>query len=244
MTLSIIIPVYNTNPDFLKNLFESIEKALSHYEISKRIEVLVIDDGSNCPHTIEFLNKEIKGIFDYELFRTTNKGRSHARNLGVKKSKGDYIAFLDSDDQIELNYFQEIISAIDKNQYDFISFAYQINKLKIYRTYNPLTFKDKIYENQKYFSICSSVYKRDFLKKNKITFNILLNSGEDIEFNSKCLAQASKSIHVNKVIFQYNYDFKSHRAEPYIKKILRPAYYALKYSINRIFKSKKITVNV
>jgi len=87
--VSIIIPTYN-RAGFLK---EAIKSVLA--QTYKNIEVIVVDDGStdNTPKLVkQFTDKRIIYL------RQENKGASSARNKGIESARGNYIAFLDSDD--------------------------------------------------------------------------------------------------------------------------------------------------
>lgn len=86
--ISVIIPTFNR-----KNIVNAaIDSVLS--QSYPNIELIVVDDGST-DKTVESLLVYKKKI---NLYRQDNKGASSARNLGVEKSKGEFIAFLDSDD--------------------------------------------------------------------------------------------------------------------------------------------------
>jgi glycosyltransferase involved in cell wall biosynthesis len=87
--ISVIIPVYNGEA-FIKEAIESVIR-----QNIDGIEILVIDDGST-DHT-----KDIVAAMPYEsivYLYQENQGPSHARNLGLKKARYDYISFLDADD--------------------------------------------------------------------------------------------------------------------------------------------------
>lgn len=87
--VSVVIPTYNR-----RNLVdEAIESVLRQkYSL---LEVIVVDDGST-DETVPFLTEKYGR--DVEIVRCDHKGVSYARNLGIKKSSGDYVCFLDSDD--------------------------------------------------------------------------------------------------------------------------------------------------
>ena len=89
---SVIIPTYNRR-DFLKTSLDSVLN-----QTFKDFEVIVVDDGST-DHTITLLS-EYRGSGVNYLF-TSHNGVSHARNSGIKVSRGEYVAFLDSDDRWE-----------------------------------------------------------------------------------------------------------------------------------------------
>ena len=87
--VSVIMPTYN-HAEFLTDAIDSVCQ-----QTLKEFELIVIDDGSTdgTPDVLAAMRND-----RIRWFRTTNKGRSAARNLGLEKANGRYIAFLDSDD--------------------------------------------------------------------------------------------------------------------------------------------------
>lgn len=109
MKVSIIIPTYNRQ-DFIKNCLES----LFNQTISKKIyEVIVIDDGSidQTQDLIKNLKKRYKNL---KYFKQKHSGPATARNLGIKKSKGKIIAFIDDDCIASRTWVENIIKAHKK----------------------------------------------------------------------------------------------------------------------------------
>lgn len=89
--VSIVIPVYNTKAEFIKECIESI------VDIKYPHEIIVVDDGSYEKDTLEFLS--IMGDdSNVKLLQKNNEGASSARNFGIKNATGKYILPLDSDD--------------------------------------------------------------------------------------------------------------------------------------------------
>ena len=86
MKISLIIPVYNKAP-FLRRCFESIKA-----QNIDDTQIIVVDDGSTDG------SDTICDEYGFEVYHTENHGVSEARNFGINKAKGDYIAFLDADD--------------------------------------------------------------------------------------------------------------------------------------------------
>ncbi|MBX2826551.1 MAG: glycosyltransferase [Flavobacteriaceae bacterium] len=86
--VSVIIPTYNRETYLLKAIESVVRQTYSH------IEILVIDDGSSVPYA-----KETCGRYENcHYYYKENGGISSARNFGIEKAKGAYIAFLDDDD--------------------------------------------------------------------------------------------------------------------------------------------------
>lgn len=115
MSLSILIPYYET--------YDLMMKLLKELNIQKtsRIEIILIDDGCNEARFDEFKNKnnfnELKIIH-----LPKNEGMSNALNIGLDNANGEYIAFVDSDDQITMDYIDILIETIDTHDEDIIYF--------------------------------------------------------------------------------------------------------------------------
>lgn len=106
MLVSIIIPAYNEESD-IKDVLESIKK--QNYP-KENIETIVIDDKSTDR------TAEIARNYDVKVIKGQHKGVGAARNLGIKKSKGEIILFVDADQVLDKNYVKEITKPFkDKN---------------------------------------------------------------------------------------------------------------------------------
>ena len=89
--ISVIIPTFNRAHVLLRAVDSVLKQSYKNFEL------IVIDDGST-DHTDELLSSYVReGKIQY--LKQENKGVSSARNFGVKSSKGDWLAFLDSDDE-------------------------------------------------------------------------------------------------------------------------------------------------
>ena len=114
MELSIIIPVYNTDYQILKQCLESITKKEQNF----LYEIIIIDDGSNSINSLKY--KELIGDSKIKYIYQENKGVSSARNLGISQAKGKYIMFVDSDDWMELDGCETLYNAYLKTNADLI----------------------------------------------------------------------------------------------------------------------------
>lgn len=103
MRLSIIIPYYNT-AKMTDELLSVLER-----QMTSDVEIIVVDDGSQKEYSPKmFDNLKVVRIL-------SNRGVSRARNLGIKKAKGEYIAFIDSDDLVSDDYISQIWHALESN---------------------------------------------------------------------------------------------------------------------------------
>lgn len=99
---SFIMPVYNTSAQYLKESIQSITR------IKKcSYEVIIVDDGSKSDDTLSVLNLYEKAP-DIKVIHKQNGGVSSARNTGLDNAVGNYIMFVDSDDYIDTEVFENV----------------------------------------------------------------------------------------------------------------------------------------
>ena len=107
---SIIIPIYNAEA-YLERLLECIFKQT--YDLNK-IQVIMVDDGSTDNSLTECVKyQDLLPVID--IVHQENSGVSTARNTGLRKAEGEYIFFLDSDDQISPCTIENVIGVFDLN---------------------------------------------------------------------------------------------------------------------------------
>lgn len=99
--VSVIIPVYNVEKYLVRCLNSVCEQTY------KNIEVLMINDGSE-DYSEEICKYFVEKDKRFTLINKKNGGQSSARNLGIGKSKGDYILFLDSDDWLNSEFVEKL----------------------------------------------------------------------------------------------------------------------------------------
>lgn len=175
--VSVVIPFYTNK----KWLVEAIESVLS--QAYKNTEILVINDGS--PENLDDLRKNYKNRIN--IIDKENGGPSSARNLGIKKSSGKYIAFLDSDDLWMPDKLAEQIKYMEKtnsvwSQHSYEMFWENSNKTKIVNTqkYTGDVYKD-CFISFKVQTSCVVVLKQILEDKN-IFFPLDKRFGQDIDF--------------------------------------------------------------
>lgn len=104
--VSVIITTYNRSGFLTKRAIPSV---LS--QTYKNLECIIVDDGST-DNTEEIVKEFIKRDNRLKYFKIKNSGLSAARNFGIKKSNGEYIAFLDDDDEFLPEYLKEAIPVL------------------------------------------------------------------------------------------------------------------------------------
>ncbi|OZI05399.1 hypothetical protein BWI93_25675 [Siphonobacter sp. BAB-5385] len=104
--VSVIIPCYNSGT-YLPEALASVEA----YQGSYAYEIIIINDGSTDPHTLEYLRElETRG---YSILHQENKGAAAARNTGVRAARGKYLLLLDSDNRIRPAYLEKGIPVLE-----------------------------------------------------------------------------------------------------------------------------------
>ena len=114
--ISIVVPVYNVEDRHLKACIESVEA-----QTYKKYQLILVDDCS----TYENVKPTLKKISRWKrkikvIYRKTNGGISECTNTGIKKAKGEYIAFMDCDDTLAPFALYEVVKKLNEERYDFI----------------------------------------------------------------------------------------------------------------------------
>ena len=113
MTVSVLMPVYNTNPEHLK---ESIESVLN--QTYQEFELVIVNNSSNSEKTLEVLEKYKSNpkvsVYDCER-EEEKKNLSVALNLGISKTKYDLIARIDSDDNMLPERLEKQVKYMNEN---------------------------------------------------------------------------------------------------------------------------------
>ena len=170
--VSIIIPVYNTEKYIEKCLNSLVNQTL------KDIEIIIINDGStdNSMITVRsFASKDSR----IKILNQLNQKQGAARNNGMKIAQGEYIGFVDSDDWVDLDYFEKLYNTA--RQYDSdIALATNVRigggktkkRLNIERVEFVTSLQDKIDIGKQPNNPCQTnkIYRTSLLKKHNILF--------------------------------------------------------------------------
>lgn len=186
MKISIVIPCYNCEQTIEKTL-ESIRN-----QTVNPFEIILVDDGSTDKtynKIMELKNRRSDG--NLFVFHQTNQGASAARNFGIQKSTGEWIAFCDSDDVWEKNKIQTIIDYLKKNRtIVFCAHAYRECKGNGQRKVVAKIHKNKaaflqLY-NRNFIQTSTVVIKKEIL--NQVNgFDTRLCVAEDFDLWLRCL---------------------------------------------------------
>lgn len=206
--ISVIVPIYNVDK-YLKRCLDSIIN-----QTYKNLEIILIDDGSTdksgqiCDN---YKRKDNRIV----VIHKENGGLSSARNKGLDIAKGDLISFIDSDDYLELNMFEELINDMNKNDSDISICNYYYVKNDNKKIMKSLFNKDDfcIFGKEKYYYLLNEyslvfMYAWNKLYKKNIFDNIRFPKGKIYEYtNIICdiLDQANKVSYTSKPLYNYVY---------------------------------------
>ena len=156
-TISVIVPVYNTAAYLSRCIKSLVNQTYSD------LQIILIDDGSTDESGAiadEWQTKDPR----IEVYHQINKGQSAARNVGLLHAKGEYIAFVDSDDYIDSNYFSTMLQAADDTT-DCVQTGYR--RIDFFgntiRTYLPRHF-------YQYTTPWGKIYRRAFMDQHQLRF--------------------------------------------------------------------------
>ncbi len=186
--ISVIIPVYNTKPEYFKEAVESVIN-----QSVKPDEIIIVDDGSDKPIIDDFTSST-----DIKIIRNEkNKGIGYCRQFGVEEATGDYIAQLSSDDIWDEKYLETMIK-IAKQQPNKILYSkyYIINEnsemvgdanVQGYGSHEDFCiacFEDA-YRNNMFVNFSTTFFPKEVFKKVKFDKNLIF--GEDLDFLLKSM---------------------------------------------------------
>lgn len=204
--ISIIVPVYKVEMYLCKCIHSILNQTYENFEL------ILIDDGSpdSCPEICDEYAKKDQRIL---VIHQENSGLSVARNMGLKRAKGEYILFVDSDDYIELDACENLIDLAEKYNVDIVTGRAQrieknnITVMKNYNTNNRIfsgsdylkkQFQSKLY----HVAACFNLYNRKFLIQNDLYF-IAGIYHEDDEWTPRVFLKATRVI--SSECYFYNY---------------------------------------
>lgn len=204
--LSIIVPVYNVEK-YLPKCLESLIK-----QTLKDIEIICVNDGS-IDNSLAILKEFASKDSRIKIIDNQHQGVAKTRNTGIEQSTGEYIGFVDSDDYIDIDFFEKLYNSATKSNSD-IAIASILKHKTFFNIYNAkytkeetaITIQDKIKlcEDKKHFFFYAwnKIYHSGFIKENNIKFS----EGqiyEDVMFAIKALYYSNKIISVYGTKYHY-----------------------------------------
>lgn len=195
--VSVIVPIYNVE----KYLEKCINSLLS--QTLKDIQIILVNDGSkdNSGNIAKEYEKNNKDRVIY--VEKENGGLSDARNYGLKYATGNFIAFLDSDDYIEKNAYEEMYNKAIEEDADYVEcdFIWEFpNKIRVDKQY-PYKNKKEMLSFVRVVA-WNKLIKRQLITDNNLEFPKGLRY-EDVEFTYKLIPFINKFTYVDKPFVHY-----------------------------------------
>lgn len=175
--VSVIVPVYNVEKYLEKCLDSLVNQTL------KDIEIIVVNDGSpdNSQNIIDRYSKKYQSI---KAYTKLNGGLSDARNYGLTKATGEYIAFLDSDDYVTYDMYEKMYQKAKSGNFDMVvcdlNYVYDDKIVKAYSNIKNDTTNIKKTMLNLYPAAWNKIFKRKLFE-----YGVKFKKGvwfEDVEF--------------------------------------------------------------
>lgn len=209
--LSIIVPVFNVE-GYLKRALDSILLQLS----SITYEILLIDDGSSDKSgaICDEYQSHFPNVF---VSHIENNGVAEARNLGISLSRGNYLYFMDPDDFLSDDFFEQICPNLN-GKWDVLCFGYNEikennNTILSCRTHSyqhlGLLKKEEfrndfidLFKTDMMYNVWSRIYNKEFILKNNIKFPSR-PIGEDTLFNFQVYQHLDNILFIDSTLYNY-----------------------------------------
>lgn len=210
--VSILVPCYNVER-FLPQCLDSIVN-----QTLKDIEIICINDGST-DNTLKIIKDYAKHDKRIVIIDKPNEGYGKSMNRGFDAATGEYIGIVESDDWVDECMFSELVKLAEKHKVDvvksnFYEYTTEDGEKNVRNSVCPQWDCEKVVNPGKQSaifwaqpSIWSSIYRRDFLNKNKIRF--LESPGasyQDIDFNFKVWVMAKRAYFTSNAYLHYRCD--------------------------------------
>lgn len=202
--VSVIVPVYNVEA-YIENCIQSIV-----YQTYSNFEIIIVNDGTK-DQSIQRIQHFLDKYDNIHLINQENQGLSAARNTGLDHAKGEYIAFVDSDDKVRPRYLENMVNLALETNAEIVrgSFKDFNNKpvdgwISDFET-KPVTGQTglSLFLKQRVsFVVWSSLYKKSLIDQHNLRFmpGILL---EDGDFTTRAYLYAKTIVAKNFYDYQY-----------------------------------------
>lgn len=201
--ISIVLPVYNTK-QYIAECLESIKN-----QSYKNFEVIMIDDCSNDTSDLilkDYSKKDCRFIY---VKNEVNSGPSFSRNVGINKSSGEYLFFVDSDDVLNTTCLEKLLDSLIKNNADLSVCGFEMFTDSVdNETTEP---NEIIFDNDslmKELAICTRIQNFAWgkLYKKELFDGVEFPNGryfEDIRPTYMVFSKCSKAIYLNENLYYY-----------------------------------------
>lgn len=201
---SVIVPIYNT-AEYIEVCIRSLlDQKQSDFEI------IAIDDGST-DNSAELLERLAAGDKRLRIYRQENAGQGMARNFGLSKARGRFVAFVDSDDVVAPDFFSRIAQKLSDPELDVVSFGILFRNpagrtvatrstATTFTSSGDTIFLDAMLDRNFMSVVWNKIYRRSLLVENEITFP-KLRAYEDSVFSRSVAHHARKVLYMKDILY-------------------------------------------
>lgn len=189
--VSCIVPVYNVDKYLEKCLDSLVSQTLQD------IEIIAVNDGST-DSSQEIINKYVEKFPQkVKCINKENGGQGSARNCGLEIAQGEYISFVDSDDWLQLDCFEEMYKIAKKNNSDIVI----CNMVDNFENGNIIVYDCVHYKHPalKTMSACNKLFKKDLIGKTRFPEKIWY---EDFAFTTPLILKAKIITPIDRNFYQ------------------------------------------
>ena len=224
--VSVIIPIYNAY-DYLRPAMDSVLD-----QTLRDIEIICIDDGST-DKSLEILKEYQKSDDRVRIITETNAGPALARNKGISRARGEYVAFLDADDFFEPILLESLYSAAKRDDLDIVISEYDVYNSNTANfedappvehadIYTPGAVTSKNEHPDDIFtsttgSAWNKLYRRSFIIDKGLSFLPDVKMYEDVYFVVTSLSLAERVGKVFDVLMHHRVHYSQLRARAFRK---------------------------
>lgn len=213
MKLSIIMPIHNLDNRYLSKCLESI----LNQEFCD-FELLCINDCSPNLENAVLLSSYVAKDFRIKLINLEkNVGAAAARNVGLDHLQGEFVAFVDGDDYLDLDYYQKLMAIMENESADLLmcGFARVNDYGKVLKVREPANLvATSLQDNNKVlqfkelsYGLWNKIYRASLVKNLRFLSGVRL--AEDVHFNFNAFLLADKSVSTNQVRYNYRLNHQS-----------------------------------
>ena len=201
--LSIIIPVYNTEK-LLGKCLDSVLAAIQKLDFD--VEILLINDGSTDRSKVVIANYKEQYPQYIKAFDKPNGGLSDVKNFGLEHAKGEFISFIDSDDFVEPEMYEDMMGKLLTESADAaicdIKLVYDDGSERIWSCINAprATVYEEVIDMPMMASSCNKIIRRGLFTGMRFPTGI---NNEDIAVTPIVLGYAEKIVAINKPYYNY-----------------------------------------
>ena len=240
MKVSIIVPIYN-GERYIHRCLDSII-----HQTYRDIEIVLVNDGSS-DSSIDIITQYAERDSRIVVVSQANQGVSVARNVGLEKSSGQYVMFVDADDYVELDMVVEMVDQIEAehtivfcDNTEIWSTHIDDRKLFCEQTSRGLT-KDLVLTeiaSGRAGLVCGKLFERSVVEKHNVRFDSHVKVCEDQLFFLEVVSHCEHFIHTPKALYHYDRRNENSATIKYQTNVLKNQLYVLQNIETLLSKNK------